>query len=173
MGNIGTSYLHWITDGGASESKGLRGRILGQTGRSKNMARAICSPDGKWLLYSSNFSDDSELYISPFPGPGPRYKISANGAEYGIWAPDMSAVYYIQEGLESDMWEVILNLEPEFSFEKPKSLFRGHYYNSRRSYRSGRFDIHPDGDHFLMLNNTEIELPPGIKVIVNWEQELL
>jgi hypothetical protein len=133
----------------------------------------LISPDGKWLLYSSDFSGEDELYVGPFPGPGPRYKISADGAAYGIWAPDMSAVYYIEAGSESDMWEVKLTLEPEFSFEKPKSLFRGHYYNSIRGSLAGRFDIHPDGDRFLMLNNAEIEVPPGIKVIVNWQQELL
>ena len=131
------------------------------------------SPDGKWLLYSSNFSGDSELYIVPFPGPGPRYKISSNGSQYGIWAPDMSAIYYIEEGSESDMWEVKLNLESDISFEKPKSLFRGHFYNSMRNSITGRFDIHPDGDRFLVLENAESEVIPDIKVIVNWEQELL
>jgi len=133
----------------------------------------LISPDAKWLLYSSDFSGDEELYISPFPGPGPRYKISSSGSTFGIWAPDMSAVYYIERGTESDMWEVKLNFEPEFSFEKPKSLFRGHYYNSGRGPHDGRFDIHPDSDRFLMLNNVEIEVPPGIKVIINWQQELL
>ncbi len=133
----------------------------------------MISPDGKWLLYSSRFSGDEELYIVPFPGPGPRYKISSNGSTYGIWAPDMSAVYYIEEGTESDMWEVKISLEPEFSFEKPKSLFRGHYYNSIQGPLYGRFDIHPDGDRFLMLEETEVGVPPGIKVIVNWQQELL
>jgi len=133
----------------------------------------VISPDGKWLLYSSTFSGQSELYVVPFPGPGPRYKISADGASYGIWAPDMSAVYYLESGVESDMWEVKLYLDGEFSFEKPKSLFRGHYYNGYRNSRSGSFDIHPDGDRFLMLQNSESEKLPVIKVIVSWKQELL
>ena len=94
-------------------------------------------------------------------------------AEFGIWAPDMSAVYYIESGEESDMWEVKLTLDPELSFEKPKSLFRGHHYNSSRNRFSGRFDIHPDGDRFLMLNDTEVTELPSIKVLVNWEEELL
>ena len=133
---------------------------------------ARISPDGKWLLYNSGFSGQNELYVVPFPGPGPRYKISADGAAHGIWAPDMSAVYYLENGVESDMWEVKINLDGEFSFEKPNSLFSGHYYNSYFNSRSGIFDIHPDGDRFLMLQNSESEILPSIKVIVNWQQEL-
>ena len=133
----------------------------------------VISPDGKWLLYTSEFSGQRELYVVPFPGPGPRYKISADGAANGIWAPDMSAIYYLQKGAESDMWEVKLNLDGEFSIEKPISLFRGHYYNNYANSRSGSFDIHPDGDRFLMLQNTESEILPSVKVIVNWQQEIL
>ena len=35
-------------------------------------AAAVFSPDGKWIAYHSNESGKTEVYLAPFPGPGPQ-----------------------------------------------------------------------------------------------------
>src|SRR5436190_18664997 len=37
------------------------------------------SPAGKWIAYQSNESGQHEVYVQPFPAPGERIRISANG----------------------------------------------------------------------------------------------
>ncbi|HYV19468.1 MAG TPA: protein kinase [Verrucomicrobiae bacterium] len=37
------------------------------------------SPDGRWVVYESSQSGRSELYVRPFPGPGPATRITRDG----------------------------------------------------------------------------------------------
>jgi len=54
------------------------------------------SPDGRWVAYQSNESGRYELYVVPFPGPGPRSRI-AEGANIE-WRHDGREVYYVKRG---------------------------------------------------------------------------
>ena len=36
-------------------------------------------PDGKWLAYHSNESGKTEVYVTPFPGPGRKWQVSGAG----------------------------------------------------------------------------------------------
>jgi Tol biopolymer transport system component len=44
------------------------------------------SPDGRWLAYASNESGRGEVYVQPFPEPGPREMISTEGGSAPFWA---------------------------------------------------------------------------------------
>ena len=37
------------------------------------------SPDGKWISYSSYETNESQVYVQPFPGPGARVVVSSAG----------------------------------------------------------------------------------------------
>lgn len=52
------------------------------------------SPDGKWLAYISNESGSEEVYVSQFPGPGPRIKISGFGGREPVWARNGRTVLF-------------------------------------------------------------------------------
>src|SRR2546425_2443179 len=43
------------------------------------------SPDGKWIAYQSNESGRFEIYVQPFPGPGRKSLVSANGGAQARW----------------------------------------------------------------------------------------
>ncbi|MDP9268612.1 MAG: hypothetical protein M3P27_09865, partial [Acidobacteriota bacterium] len=43
------------------------------------------SPDGKWFAYTSDESGRLEVYVAPFPGPGGKWQVSANGAFNAGW----------------------------------------------------------------------------------------
>jgi len=43
------------------------------------------SPDGKWIAYTSDESGRNEVYVRPFPGPGGRWQVSTDGAEWIEW----------------------------------------------------------------------------------------
>ena len=46
---------------------------------------AAFSPDGKWLAYASDESGRREVHVKPFPGPGGRWQVSTEGAEWVEW----------------------------------------------------------------------------------------
>jgi hypothetical protein len=66
---------------------------------------------------------------------------------------------------------VSVETEPTLKLGTPRSLFLNKYV--------GIFDIHPDGERFLMLRLAEVgddesteEIAPKINIVVNWFEEL-
>jgi serine/threonine-protein kinase len=51
------------------------------------------SPDGKWMAYTSDESGRSEVYVQPFPGPGGRWQVSTEGAEWVEWRANDQLLY--------------------------------------------------------------------------------
>ena len=47
------------------------------------------SPDGRWLAYTADDSGRAEVYVQPFPGPGGRWQVSTEGAEWVEWYKDL------------------------------------------------------------------------------------
>ena len=39
------------------------------------------SPDGRWLAYASDESGRFEVYVVPYPGPGPKVQVTTAGGE--------------------------------------------------------------------------------------------
>lgn len=39
----------------------------------------VFSPDGRWLAYGSDASGRDEVYVRPYPGPGPARQVSVEG----------------------------------------------------------------------------------------------
>jgi len=62
-------------------------------------------------------------------------------------------------------------------FIPTESLFNGRYYRSYSGRAFGRFDVHPDGDRFLMLQyaaESEIENQVHeIQMVINWQQDII
>jgi serine/threonine-protein kinase len=49
---------------------------------------ATFSPDGTWLAYTSNESGRFQIYVRPYPGPGGKWQISAEGGKGAVWSHD-------------------------------------------------------------------------------------
>ena len=123
----------------------------------------VVSRDGAWLAFVSNYSGIDEIYVTAFPEPGARYKLSTNGGHSPTWAPDGKTLYYFQN---SRMIAVTLETEPTFHVTGRRELFDGEYVHYRWSRQ---YDIHPSGEYFVMIRN-----PPrgNVEVITRWFDEL-
>jgi serine/threonine-protein kinase len=53
------------------------------------------SPDGRWIVYSSDESGTREIYVRSFPGPARQYRISWGGGRLPQWSPDGKRIYYL------------------------------------------------------------------------------
>lgn len=52
------------------------------------------SPDGRWLVYSSNEPARTEVFVKPLTGDGPARQVSVGGGSEPLWARDGSAIFY-------------------------------------------------------------------------------
>ena len=64
---------------------------------------------------------------------------------------------------------VKIQLEPQFKYDAPYELFKVNY--PYQSFRPA-YDIHPDGNRFLMIKAEEQVNIRDINVVFNWFEEL-
>jgi serine/threonine protein kinase len=145
---------------------------------------AQISPDGRWLAYSSNKSGQAEIYARPFPDVEKGlWQVSTSGGHSPLWSPDGREIFY----RNGDATMVVpVDTDPTFSLGNPEILFRGTYFGlefGALQMAQTRWDIHPDGDRFLMIKPsvvTEGESSEAvvadefrkINIVLNWFEEL-
>jgi len=134
------------------------------------------SPDGKWLAYCSSESRRGEVYVQPFPGPGPKIQISSDGGSDPLWRRAGGELYY-RDG--DKMMVVEVRTQPSFTAGRPRLLWQGHYTHGMSSscgqpgVTSFNYDVTPDGQRFLMVKDLHQDVASNrIHVVVNWTQEL-
>ncbi len=54
------------------------------------------SPDGRWLAYTSTQTDQRNVVVQAFPGPGSRTPVSAGGGQDPVWSADGRTLYYLK-----------------------------------------------------------------------------
>ena len=117
------------------------------------------SPDGRWVAFDSTESGRSEVYIQPFPGPGPKIQVSAGGGLFPRW-PRTEELFY--SSTDGRIMSVMLRQQaPNRIAVTSRELFplpRG---------APARFEASSDGQRFL------IELPltdsPPLTIVLNWK----
>ena len=133
------------------------------------------SPDDLWLAYVSDESRREEVYVRPYPGPGPRVQISIDGGREPVWSADgTELVFRSLDG--TDMMTVAVEIGARFVAGLPQLLFRGQYVQSPMVNGSPHYDVSRDGERFLMMQEFAEGDPapsPQITVVLNWHQELL
>ena len=127
------------------------------------------SPDGRWLAYASDESGRQEIYVQPYPGPGGKWPISAEGGREPVWNRNGRELFY-RSG--DKMMAVDVATEPGFAAGKPRVLFEGPYEPT--VFTVANYDVSPDGQRFLMLKRSEqaAAAPTQITLVLNWFEEL-
>jgi eukaryotic-like serine/threonine-protein kinase len=125
------------------------------------------SPDGRWIAYTSLKSGRSEIYMSPFPGPGEEITISTNGGNEPLFARKAGELFYRQGDA---MMVVDVALSPKVTVSAPRRLFADPYAHSSAAWPD--YDVTPDGQRVLMVKRRPIEPAMRINMIFNWLQEL-
>ncbi|MBN1905211.1 MAG: serine/threonine-protein kinase [Deltaproteobacteria bacterium] len=131
------------------------------------------SPDGRWMAYFSDESDNMEVYVRPFPDVDKgKWQVSTSGGACPLWSPDGRELFYL--ALDNYVMAVPVETKPAFSLGTPKKLFKNIYTGI---YIGGAtpWDIHPDGKRFLMIKPQGTDSSASkntINVVVNWFEEL-
>jgi Tol biopolymer transport system component len=115
------------------------------------------SPDGRWVAYFSDESGRNEIYIQPFPGPGPKVQVSSNGGRLPRWRRDSRELFYVT--LDNRLMVVPLALRERVEAGDPRPLFT---LRSEWGYEPSS-----DGQRFLTVASVAEASP--ISVILNWK----
>jgi serine/threonine protein kinase len=131
------------------------------------------SPDDQWIAYTSNKSGRNEVYVRSLPEVEETLvQISTNGGDNPLWSPNGSQLYY-----RNGDRVIATTYETKHGFKVVKSevLFQGSYYSENSGFIY--WDIHPDGDRFLMMKEKPADFNAGksrtrIDIVLNWDEEL-
>jgi serine/threonine protein kinase len=133
------------------------------------------SPDGGYMAYASSESGQVEVYVRPFPEVEKgKWQVSTAGGNSPLWSPDGRELFYLTDG--NSVMAVGVEIKPTFSLGTPKELFHGSFVNG--TGEGTPWDLHPDGDRFLMIKPPGAPLStvasPRFKIIIvtNWFEEL-
>ncbi|HET6372283.1 MAG TPA: hypothetical protein VFG76_03185, partial [Candidatus Polarisedimenticolia bacterium] len=126
------------------------------------------SPDGKWVAYQSTVSSRQEIYVSPFPGPGPRRQVSTAGGTEPLWSRDGRELFF-QSG--SRLMGVTVTTGTTFSVSVPQLVHEGRFLRTVNG--NTPWSLSPDGKRFLRVQQVEPERPvTQIELVLNWFSEL-
>lgn len=124
------------------------------------------SPDGKWIAHFCNESGRFEAYVQTFPELGSKVQVSSNGGMHPLWSSDGKEMFY----LEGDkVMAVPIRLSPTFVAGTPKELFT---FPVVPSEREGVWDVAPDGQHFVLIEEDRANLAIQINVVLTWFDEI-
>jgi eukaryotic-like serine/threonine-protein kinase len=122
------------------------------------------SPDGQWVAYTSNESQQNEIYVAPFPGPGGKRQISTSGGTLPRWRRDGREILYVRPDGRLTAAEVnIKGSTIEVGQVQPLGILVVGPGTGAYSY-----DLSADGQRFLVVAATEQASAPPLTLIQNW-----
>ena len=136
------------------------------------------SPDGRWLAYASDKSGRFEVYVQPYPGPGPAEPVSIEGGRDPAWDPAGRELFFVSLAHAADKTRMMAadfapGLPPRIG--RPRSLFEvdGRDLGTCTPVRC--YDVAPDGQRFYAVqtrNSPRAPVVTQINLIQNWVEEL-
>ena len=129
---------------------------------------ASLSPDGHWIAYTSDESNDYALYVQDFPASGRKWRVSPGNGTAPRWRADGKELFYDRGGRLMSVDLTGSQPGREFRAGAPRELFSG-----LLNLPPHKYDLTPDGQRFLVLTTRTLEAGPApIVVVVNWQEEL-
>jgi Tol biopolymer transport system component len=128
-------------------------------------AQAAVSPDGKWLAYDSSESGRKEVYVTAFPGGGPKWQVSTNSGFGARWRRDSKELFFLEQG--GNLMAVDASTSGgSFRFGSPHFLF---HINANQN---GPFDPSADGKKFLVNGTDQKAGSEPATLVLNWPAEI-
>ena len=134
------------------------------------------SPDGRWVAYCSNESGRAEVYVQPWPGPGPKIQVSSEGGTDPVWSRNGKELFY-RNG--DKMMSVAVVTRSTFQASRPQLLWEGHYSHGMSSScgppgtTEANYDVSSDAQRFLMVKDlAQDSASTRIVVVLNFAEEL-
>jgi Tol biopolymer transport system component len=123
------------------------------------------SPDGKWVVYSSDETGRAEIYAVPFPSGNGKWQVSTSGGIISLWPPGKELFYMTPDnhiiGVELDVQGGNLVVG------KSRQLFGGRAFGS-----STGFYVTSDSKRWLVALPVEEPNASPLILTTNWTATL-
>jgi Tol biopolymer transport system component len=126
---------------------------------------ASFSPDGQWIVYSTNETGRPEIYVRPASGAG-RWQVSTDGGGIPRWSRDGRRIVYRNP---NGMWGVDVVTNTSFSAGLPQRLVEGRF---ARGGAAPNYDITADARRILLIRPSVEQPSVPLIVVQNWFAEL-
>jgi eukaryotic-like serine/threonine-protein kinase len=123
------------------------------------------SPDGKWVAYASDESDNWEIYVTSFPGAAGKWQVSRGGGVEPRWRGDGKEIFYI--GPNGMLMAVPVNGATIFATGTPVPLFQIRGRAPISSTDVFTYDVAKDGKRFLVNRYEKPEHVPPLTILLN------
>jgi len=126
-----------------------------------NIRAPTFSPDGHWIAYDDGAGATRRVYVSPFPGPGPRIAVSPGNGLNPRWRrTDGRELFFFNQG---QMYAVDVTRDgTTIRFGAPQALFKQDILQG-----NFLFDVTPDGQRFVAVISGGLDRAP-VTVLRNW-----
>ena len=128
---------------------------------------AFFSPDGRSVAYVSNETGRNEVYAQPYPGPGPKIKVSTDGGAEPAWAPAGREIFY---RTADSLMAAPVETQPKLSVGTARALLPDHYDRWGREDGCRNYDVSADGSRFLFIKSQDLKQEPvtRLNLMTNW-----
>jgi Tol biopolymer transport system component len=128
---------------------------------------AVFSPDGRWLAYLSDESEEYEIYVAPFPDMGRRWQVSSEHGVYPLWRADGREIVY--QDYSGQLHAVAVDgTGGTFLIGGSETLLRTTSPEPDGSFYSAT----PDHRRFLTISAEEVMASEAVTVVHGWERRL-
>jgi Tol biopolymer transport system component len=121
------------------------------------------SPDRHWVAYTSFENGRDDVYVSPFPHPEGRRRVSPRGGSWPRWRRDGSELFYVAS--DGQLMAAPITRGATLEIGKATALFTPH----GKADRGYAYDVSPDGQRVLVNTIGEADVARPI-TLVDWRQ---
>jgi serine/threonine-protein kinase len=132
-----------------------------------NELAPVFSPDGRHLAYVSDENGRNEVYVRPFPPPGPVTVVSIGGGSEPVWSRDGSTLFYRHVDA---MMNVPVRYVPRFEVGQPAAAIDAPLLQGSGGNPS--YDVAADGSRFILLRSAAESSVDELRLVLNWVEDL-
>ena len=131
-----------------------------------NQWGAVLSLDQRYIAYASDETGRYEIFMRPYPGPGPKRQLTTEGGGEVRWSRDGREIYYRNGGR---MMARPIATTPSVQVGRARVLFEDSFFPGAAGEPA--YDVSPDGRFLMMRAESDTE-PRELRVVTNWFSEL-
>ncbi len=124
---------------------------------------AFFSPNGKFIVYTSEESGKDDIYVQTFPASADKWPVSTKGGFNPRWSQKGREVIYVQT--DGKLMSVSVKADITFEAGVPQPLYD---ISLLRVPRGDDYAVSNDGQRLMFISRGTDGLLPPINVILNW-----
>jgi Tol biopolymer transport system component len=121
-------------------------------------------PSPHWVAYQSDESGRYEIYVSSFPEPRSKTRISTAGGVYPEWGPGGRELFYMSPANKLMAVNIKLGAD-SVEASTPRELFTLPVFDNGLD---APYDVAPDGQRFLVRATPQQQAAQPLTLIVSW-----